>query len=144
MRKQNGFTLIELMIVVAVIGVLSAIAIPQYQNFAKKGAVSSGIASLAALKTNVEDYISQNNQFPSADATGLQNINSIGSDIGEISIPTTSTIGQGTGSIKITFNQGAISGGNVTFTREKTGEWKCTYKDSSGSDDLNIAGCKVG
>lgn len=134
MSKHSGFTLIELMIVVAVIGVLSAIAIPQYQNFAKKGAISSGIATLAALKTNIEDYISQNNKFPAT--TDLTEINSVESEIGEIKI-TQSGGATISGAIEIQFDKGAMSGGAVTLSRKTTGEWNCTYSEK----DLNIAGC---
>ena len=54
MRKyQAGFTLIELMIVVAIIGILAAIAIPQYQDYTVKARVSDCPGSSAAIKTNM-------------------------------------------------------------------------------------------
>ena len=53
MNKQQGFTLIELMIVVAIIGILAAIAIPQYQNYTARANGASAVASLGAAKTGV-------------------------------------------------------------------------------------------
>ncbi|MGP5407151.1 pilin [Psychrobacter celer] len=54
MNAQKGFTLIELMIVVAIIGILAAIAIPQYQNYIAKSQVSRVMSELGGLKTAVE------------------------------------------------------------------------------------------
>ncbi len=68
MKKQQGFTLIELMIVVAIIGVLSAIGIPAYQNYVKKAEYGTGLAAIAAMKVNIEDQIASNAAFPVKDA----------------------------------------------------------------------------
>lgn len=54
---QKGFTLIELMIVVAIIGILAAIAIPQYQNYIAKSQVSRVMGELSSIKTTVETCI---------------------------------------------------------------------------------------
>ena len=127
-QGQKGFTLIELMIVVAVIGVLSAIAIPKYQDFAKKGAVASGIATLSALKTNVEDYMATNGGFPSA----IADIGGINSSIGTVDLDGAVSAG-----IKMTFTDGAVSGAIVSMKREDSGEWVCSYDLA----DLSVPGC---
>ena len=57
MNAQKGFTLIELMIVVAIIGILAAIAIPQYQNYIAKSQVSRVMSELGGIKTAVENCI---------------------------------------------------------------------------------------
>ncbi len=57
MNSQKGFTLIELMIVVAIIGILAAVAIPQYQNYIAKSQVSRVMGELGALRTSVETCV---------------------------------------------------------------------------------------
>lgn len=64
-RKQSGFTLIELMIVVAIIGILAAIAIPRYQDYTKRAHVSEGLTLAAPYKTGITEYYSSEGEWPS-------------------------------------------------------------------------------
>ena len=64
-QKSQGFTLIELMIVVAIIGILSAIAIPAYQNYTIRAQVTEGLTLADGWKTAIAEYYANNGGWPS-------------------------------------------------------------------------------
>lgn len=122
-KVQQGFTLIELMIVVAIIGILAAVAIPSYQDYTKRAHVSEGFALAGAAKTSVSEYYASEGAWPTDNATaGLAGATSIsGNSVTSVSVASEV--------ITITYNAKVSTGGaNVTLTASDTGggiNWAC-------------------
>ena len=70
-KNQSGFTLIELMIVIAIVGILAAIALPAYQDYTVRAKLSEALANLAESKTTIAEYYASNNQFPTVTSAGI-------------------------------------------------------------------------
>ncbi len=73
MRESKGFTLVELMIVVAIIGILAAVAVPYYQKYITKSRLTSMVfPGMHAIETNLAAYYSLNGAFPTSGLTTLE------------------------------------------------------------------------
>lgn len=128
-KVQQGFTLIELMIVVAIIGILAAIAIPAYQDYTKRAHVSEGLQLAGSAKTAVTEYYSANGKMPTSNSSaGMP-------DAGDIkgNAVTSVTVGTG-GEIRIAYNEKVASGAELSIAPGASSgsiTWEC--KIASGN-----------
>lgn len=131
MNAQKGFTLIELMIVVAIIGILAAIAIPAYQDYITRSQVSEAVTLGGGLKAPLSEYGADKNAWPTAliAPTATASTNQLNATItGKYSTVTT-TIGgtYPTGTVTLTMTTGKASGSTITFvTTDGGASWDCT------------------
>lgn len=125
MKKQQGFTLIELMIVVAIIAILAAIAIPQYNDYTARAQLSEALTLLDGLKTPIADNYSQDGASTScAIPTGAVTSGKYLASIGATGAAATCTL---LATMKAAGVQSKISGATVTLVyTPASGAWTCT------------------
>jgi len=116
-RKAKGFTLIELMIVVAIIGVLAAIAIPAYKDYVSKSELASGFATIKSVITPAELYIQENGGISGSTPSDL-GISAGANSLGELSISGAAVV--------FTHMTGAVSGSVFTYSRDASTGWTCS------------------
>lgn len=134
-KLQQGFTLIELMIVVAIIGVLAAIAVPAYKDYVTKGEAAAALSTLKALQTPAELLYQDKGAFVATDLTSL-GVSSASSQLGTLAIDTAKSA-----AVKFTFTTPSLVNGVMTLERTTDG-WTCTRSANSKLTSLDIKGCR--
>ena len=127
-RAQQGFTLIELMIVVAIIGILAAVALPAYRDYSVRAKASELILAASAAKTAVAEFVNTYGTMPSAASLGLASASS--KYVASVAYAPGS--GTSTGIITVTASslESAFASGNLLLTGTINGsgqvDWACT------------------
>lgn len=142
-QRQQGFTLIELMIVVAIVGILAAFAVPAYQNYIARAQFAEAPTLIDGLKTSVVEYATQNGSCPTnaseADRTpGFSEPDKyVGQYVAQIELSTESSEGELVCGITATFKDTAVSpalrtktvsyqSSDFNDTDRGTIEWTCS------------------
>jgi len=146
-KLQKGFTLIELMIVVAIVGILAAIAIPAYQDYMVRAKVSEGLGAVDQLRASVSDFYATQAHMPQTNSIGTSGVTNVDQAkyISEVDYAYTSAT-QGTLTAKFHAIGSAVTA-SQTLQFVGTGTttsvaWACSAANSTVTSKYRPANCR--
>lgn len=132
-KQQSGFTLIELMIVVAIIGILASIAMPAYQNYTKRSHVSEGLSLSASLKMGMTEYYASRGVFPTKKTELGYETDTVKFGGNAVKDVTIGNADGTTGELKIEFNE-KVENGKFLVLKADTSQGSIIWKCDAASD----------
>ncbi len=146
MKNNQGFTLIELMIVVAIVGILAAVAIPAYQDYVARSQIAEAMLSVSAVKTGITEFFSANGDLPPANQYGepqqrryTSQITHDAAGIITATLRATAPVNNRVRGFSFTFRPLDETGAALTNASIAIGSWQC---QTAGDPKYLPSGCQ--